>query len=101
MLVNFPQRRVVVDTLARDAEKLGLGRKLHLWGSNNPLLSVSDLHEGHLLNMVALGVENTDGGSSSVNGQGGTAEGSAGFANHRLGGPDTEDGANTEVAVDH
>ena len=101
LFINFPQWRVIVNSLTRDTEKLSLRSKSDVRVWHDPLLLASNLHQSELLNLVVLSVENANCGSSSVNSQSGTNEGSSSLTLEILGLPDTVDGSDGEVAVNN
>lgn len=100
LFVNLPQWRVVVNSLTRDTEQLGLRSQGDVWVWHDPLLFASNFHQSQFLHFVVLSVEDANSGSSSVNGQSGTDEGSSGLALQLFSLPNTVDRSNGEVAVD-
>ena len=71
-----------------------------MWVRHDPLLLAPNFHQSQFLNFVVLSVEDANSGSSSVNGQSSTNEGSSGLAFELFSLPNTVDRSNGEVAVD-
>lgn len=101
LLVNFPQRRVIIHSLTGDTEKLCLRSEGDVWVWHDPLFFASNFHQSQFLDLVVLSVENANGGSSSINSQSGTNERSSGLSLEVFSLPNTINGSDREVAVNH
>lgn len=99
-LEDLPQTRIVINSLRRNTEKFCLSRQFNFWVRHDPLFLAADLHKRELLNNVILCVVNADGGPRSIHSKCRTNQCPASLALNLFRVPDTEDGANGEVAVD-